>query len=186
LFWYIKDSPIPALITLGSEADPVPAGLGQPGTKVVFGGGDVNNYNRSGGRFALGYWFGEEERFGVEGGYLFLGSRAVRFELNSSGLPGSPVIGRPFVNVASPGGPTADVALVAFPGLLGGHVEARSTNFLQAAEVNGLLNFRRDPCFRVDGLAGFRYLQLDETVSVVSNSNVFLGTPAFGGDLLAL
>src|SRR5207248_807702 len=100
LFWYIKDSPIPALITLGSEADPVPAGLGQPGTKVVFGGGDVNNYNRSGGRFALGYWFGEEERFGVEGGYLFLGSRAVRFELNSSGLPGSPVIGRPFVNVA--------------------------------------------------------------------------------------
>ena len=98
----------------------------------------------------------------------------MRFELNSSGLPGSPVIGRPFINVAAPGGPTADVALVALTGLAGGHVEARSTNFVQSAEVNGLWNFRHDPCFRVDGLAGFRYAQLDETISVDSTSNVAL------------
>jgi hypothetical protein len=186
LLWYVKNSPIPALITLGSATDPVPAGLGQPGTTTVFGGGDVNNYNRSGGRFALGYWFGEEERFGFEADYLFLASRAVRFELNSSGLPGSPVIGRPFINVAAPGGPTADVALVALTGLAGGHVEARSTNFVQSAEVNGLWNFRHDPCFRVDGLAGFRYAQLDESIGVDSRSNVALGTPTFGGQTISI
>src|SRR3954453_18119576 len=51
LLWYIKDAPIPALVPPGAPTGPVPAGLGQPGTTTVFGGGDVNNYNRSGGRF---------------------------------------------------------------------------------------------------------------------------------------
>src|SRR5205823_3673536 len=51
LLWWIKDSNIPPLLTTGSPADPLPGALGQPHTTILFGGGNVDNYTRSGGRF---------------------------------------------------------------------------------------------------------------------------------------
>src|SRR5207247_866512 len=65
LFWWIKDTPLPPLVT-SSPPGTLPA-LGRPGTTVLFGGNDVDNEERSGGRFTLGMWLDACEHFGIEG-----------------------------------------------------------------------------------------------------------------------
>ena len=89
LLWWIKDSQAPALITTGVPgATALPGVLGQPGTTVLFGGSDVDNQVRSGGRVTGGFWLDNCQTVGLEGNYFFLGSRSVRFDRASSGAPG--------------------------------------------------------------------------------------------------
>lgn len=90
LAWWIKDShiptatftgPFPALPTLSLPLNLGPSGLpalAQPGRVALFGREDVDNEERSGGRFSAGYWFDDDHVFGVEASYFFLASRSVR------------------------------------------------------------------------------------------------------------
>ncbi|MFL5245529.1 MAG: BBP7 family outer membrane beta-barrel protein [Gemmataceae bacterium] len=183
LLWWIKDSKIPALLTSGSAGDPLPGALGQPGTAILFGGGNVDNYNRSGARFIAGYWFDDEQDFGVEGTYFFLASRSVKVDLRSSALPGSLILGRPFLNVATG---MQDVGIIALPGLTSGTVEVLSTSRLQGAEFNVAAKLPLGCAFHLTGLAGFRYLQLDENINVADNEMVSPNTVLIGGDAISV
>jgi hypothetical protein len=183
LLWWIKDSKIPVLLTSGSATDPLPGALGQPGTAILFGGGNVNNYNRSGARFTAGFWFDDEQDFGLESSYFFLASRSVKVDLRSSALPGSLILGRPFVNVATG---MQDVGIIALPGLSSGTVEVLSTSRLQGAELNATTKLHLGGGFNLTGLAGFRYLQLDENINVDDNEMVSPSTVLIGGDAISV
>lgn len=172
LLWWIKDTPTPPLVSLGSPATrAIPA----RGASVVFGGEGIDNEERMGGRFTAGCWLDDHNSFGIEGSYLFLAARSVHFGIGASDTPGSPAIGRPFFNIDR-GIPDAE--LVAFPGLLSGRVEVNASSRLQGAEANGVINVCCNCDFRLDLLAGFRYLQLREGLGIAEN---LAADPAFGG-----
>ncbi len=176
LLWWIEDTPLPPLVT----TSPVGSGavLGQPGTTILFGGEEVENNERSGGRFALGMWLDECQHVGIEGSYLFLGSRSVTFTAGTPGTAGTPVLGVPFFDVLA----NAENAQVfASPNMMAGNIQVALSSRLQGYELNGLYNIGGGCCDRLDLRAGFRYLQLDEGLNLTENFMVTPGVPVFGG-----
>jgi hypothetical protein len=160
LLWGIKDSHFPPLVTGGSAADPRPGSLDSGSTAVLFGGSDLSNKDRNGGRFVAGWWLDDQNQFGLEAGYFFLGNRSVGAFFSS---PGSPVLARPFFN-ANAG--LQDSSVDSFPGVASGSVRVDVPSFLQGAEANLTAAIYQGPMFRLEALAGFRYLNLQEALHV--------------------
>jgi hypothetical protein len=164
---------------LVTASPPASAGvLGAPGTVVLFGGSRLDEDAHSGGRFTVGSWLNDCRTIGLEGGYFFLGSRATEFAAAGTGLPGSPVIARPIINALT-GSETSE--LVAFPGLESGIVHVTSSSWLQGANANLVANVCCSCCWRVDLLAGFRYLDLQEGLGIVERLMVNPDVANIGG-----
>jgi hypothetical protein len=172
LVWSIKHSQVPALVTLGSPGDAVPGALGQPGTQILFGG-NIENEERYGERFTAGYWLSKEEIVGLEGSLLFLDKRTIRFDDSS---PGQPVLARPFFDGVT-GAPNA--AFIATPLIQSGGIHIDLSSKLWGAEINGRVEaWRQLSChdsYRIDILAGFRHLELDEGLGI-TQASAFLPT----------
>jgi hypothetical protein len=147
--------------------------LGPPTTQILYGGTGINNEEHSGGRFTLGFWCDEEQSFGLEGSFLFLGERSNLFTAMSSGVP---ILARPFFNV---GTGLNDAQLIAFPGVLAGNALVSSSTRLWGAEANFRWNCWRGCYWRMDWITGFRYLALDESLGVLERLTV----PDTGGPL---
>jgi hypothetical protein len=181
LLWWLKNGPVPPLVT---ASPPSSAGiLGQPGTVTLFGpGSDLTGSPLSGGRFTAGAWLDDCQTVGVEGSYFFLGTGTRNFTAAGTGAPGSPVLARPFFNALTG---REDSELVAAPGVLAGSVGVASSSRLQGAEANALCNLCCGcDCgcgYRVDALAGFRYLDLKESISISENLTVLPTVPLLGG-----
>ncbi|HMP02450.1 MAG TPA: BBP7 family outer membrane beta-barrel protein [Gemmatales bacterium] len=191
LGWVLKADKVPPLVTstdLGAvPPGSIPGALGVPGTVVLFG--DVNMGFFSGGRGSLGWWWDSCERLGMDGSFFMLQQRNKNFFVGSNSA-GNPPIFRPFYNTnafdPALGAfvPTEDVQLVALPGILAGSVDVRASTRLLGAD----LNFRKHiwqgaGCrsnWSVDGLAGFRYLRLDESITITEDLVGLAGGPAPG------
>ncbi|MCI0460251.1 MAG: BBP7 family outer membrane beta-barrel protein [Gemmataceae bacterium] len=183
LLWYIKNSDFPPLITTGDPNVALPGALGQPGTIVLFGATGEDNKDRSGGRFTAGWWLTEETDLGIEASYLFLGSRSIgRALVSSSGL-GAQVLARPFFDVLAQ---REDSSLVAFPSVASGFVSAYAHSFLQGAEGNAICHLWGCEGIRVDALAGFRWLELEEDLEITERSQLTPGAPQFPGALIGV
>jgi hypothetical protein len=172
LMWWMRGSPQPPLVTTSPAGTPLAnAGvLGAPGTGVLFGGTPVNTSMRSGGRLFLGTWLNDAQTFGVEGNFLYLESKTANF---SAGSTGSPILGRPFIDAVT-GGPAAQQ--IAFPGVVQGNILATntSTGLLGA----GVLARQAVACgcnWRVDYLAGYRFLRFADRLEVDENLTALPG-----------
>ena len=216
LLWWTKGSQFPPLVTTGVPgATPLPGVLGQPGTTVLFGGSDVDKGVRVGGRFTGGFWLDNCQTIGVEASYFFLASRSAHFDDTANGALGSAMIARPFFDVISG---IQNAQLVAFPGIASGEIHVSTFSRLQGAELNALCVPCCTPCcepcadqacpagdtakhnthgttcggcnYWVSLLGGFRYLQLDEGLSIdeITRVNPALpaGSPLFGGSTIAM
>jgi Putative beta barrel porin-7 (BBP7) len=183
LFWWTKNGNVPPLATAGTPASG--GVLGAPGTTTLFDGG-LDSDGRPGARFTLGSWLNCDCTKGIEFSYFFLGGNSKNVSAGSSGAAGSAVLTRPFVNVIT-GQP--DVELVAVPGAVAGSVRiSSSNNDFQGAEANLLCNLcchmnccPTDCCdrsgYRVDLLAGPRYLRLKEDLVITENLTVLPTAP---------
>jgi hypothetical protein len=180
LLWWIRDSHVPVLLTSGAATDARPGALGMPGTLPLFGG-DVNNQVRAGGRFILGAWLDEDQETGIEASYLFLGERTVGTRAGGPGGVGSPVIARPFFDVLAN---REDASLISYPGLIGGTAVVSSSSFLQGAETNISTKWWCGEQWRLDVLAGLRYLQLIEDLGITEDTQVSATSPAFAGNAI--
>jgi hypothetical protein len=180
LLWDIKDSNFPVLVTTGPPPTPQPpgtpgpgpavAGLGNPSTAILFGGDSVENGLRSGGRFTAGYWFDCCETCGIEASGFFLGQRSIFF---NSALP---VLARPFFNIAT-GQESSEVT--ALPGTATGSIAIEAPSRLWGAEVDLRHNLCCGCWYRVDGLLGFRYLDLKEGLHIFEDIHVITNSPPF-------
>jgi hypothetical protein len=180
LYWWIKDSNTPPLISVGPPGSG--AALGRGGQTVF--GGSIDNEGRWGGLFTVGSWLNCEGTCGIEASYLFLGSRGVHFITGSNGAAGTPVIGRPFFN---PIAGAEDTQLVAAPGALAGSVAVNLTSRLQGAELNGVCGrCSCCGCCRLEALAGFRYLDLHEGLGIGESLQVLPGVTGIGGSALGV
>jgi hypothetical protein len=174
LLWWIKNSHTPPLVSTGPPGSG--AILGQGGQTVF--GGSVDNEGRLGGRFTVGGWLDCDGTSGLEASYLFLGSRGVDFIAGSNGALGTPALGRPFFNALAN---AEDSQLVV------GSVAARLSSRLQGAELNGVHGFCCcDGCGRMEFLAGFRYLELQEGLGIGEIFQVPPTVGTIGGTTLVL
>ena len=202
LLWWTQGSTLPALATTGiAGSTPLPGAIGQAGTTVLYGNSDVDNGPRSGGRFTAGFWCDSCRTYGFEGSYFFLCSRTTNFDAASDSRVGSTFISRPFFDVLNG---TQNVQLVAFPALAGGQniltatglgiasgdFHASTYSRFQGADLNALCGLCSGCNYRVLMLAGFRYLQLEEGISITENTLVNpalpAGSPFFGGSAISM
>jgi hypothetical protein len=183
LLWWTRGDPLPPLVTAGSVGDLTTAGvspgaLDRPGTVVLFGNSDANDRTRSGGRFMAGWWFGCDHCLGVEGGGFFLGKQTDRFTATSFGTP---ILARPFFNVllnqqdaefvAEPGNAAMN-GVAARPPLAGTITGTASSSFW-GAEADLRSRLCCGPCYYVDVFGGYRYLGLDDTLTVSESLQAF-------------
>jgi hypothetical protein len=161
--------------------------IGAPGTVVLFGGAlDQNPF--SGGRFDFGFWLDDCHKIGFETDFFFLGQKSTNFTAGDSGAAGgTTVVARPIVNAIN----GAEVSqLVSVPGTLGGTVAVSAPSRLWGVEENVLCNLyccgNCDSGTRVDLIAGFRYLELDESVSITESLVVAPTVPVIGGSTIGV
>lgn len=163
LLWWIRAASLPPLVTTSpAGTSQTSAGvLGADGTQILYGGNGVNGDARSGGRFGLGLWIDPKQTWAVTAEFLFLEDKSAHFTASSAG---DPILARPFVNATTS---AQDAELVAFPGVLSGTVSVNSTSrsFL-GTEVNLEETLCHTCRSRVVVMAGFRFLKLDEGVTV--------------------
>jgi hypothetical protein len=137
----------------------------------------VNDKVRSGALFTAGAWIDQAQTIGLEGSVFFLQPQSRRLIANSNG---DALLAVPFFavgTITNPDGSTTDLTMedalvVGTPGASVGTVVVSTSNHFWGAEANGLLNLCRDCSFRVDLLAGFRYLELMDQLSIATNSVV--------------
>jgi len=173
LLWWITGYDVPPLITAspaGTSLD-LAGELGQPATDVLFGNQDVGGGVDPGGRIRLGYWLDPCETYGVEAAFFALTQKSENF---SAASPEVPILARPIFNV-EPESIGQDAEIVAFPELWDGSIQASSETQLQGLEVLYRQVLCRDCTRRVDWLAGYRYLGLDEQL-MISDFKRFVGT----------
>lgn len=169
LMWWTQGSFVPPLGTTGLPASPpaCTAAIGQPGTAVLFGGHGINDDWKPGARFTVGGWLDDCRRCGLEASYFFLGSQSDDFFAAS---PGSPILARPFTDPLT--GPCTQLVAFppgVFPSVPGGAAGALGASLytkFQGGDLNWLHNLRDCCNYRVDLLAGFRYLNLRERLTV--------------------
>jgi hypothetical protein len=163
---------LPPLITASPAG--TPKGLvgvpGTPGLSVLFGGSPANGGPTVGGRVTAGLWLDCDRTCGVEAYFFELAGLGAHF---AGGSPGN--VGRPFINAAN-GLP--DAQLVSFPGFLNGQVQASaaSGNLLGAGALarhnlccGCTCAFGQSYTYRLDGLAGYRYLAMSDRVEIGEN-----------------
>lgn len=173
LLWWTKGKQLPALVTGGSVADTVPGALGQPSTVELIGNSTVDDQLRSGALFRAGLWFDEDQTIGVEGSFFFLQPRFSQFIAAPNN---SVLLALPFFAVGTqtlPDGTQQELAqedalVLASPGVTSGNVRVSTSNHFWGADADARLNLCGDCFYRVDLLAGFRYLQLKDHLGIVA------------------
>ncbi len=188
LLWFTKGYSLPPLVSTSVNLnDDVPGALGQSGTVVLYGNGHVSTDVSSGGRLRLGYWFSDEQNWGLDGSLFWLGQRSTNYIAASGGAPS---LFRPYISNPTPfldqngnlglGPASPNAQLVAIPpgvnpnfaGGVAGAVGVSQTTRLWGSEANlrkklfEACNAQDDCHFRVDGIFGFRFVALDEMLQI--------------------
>jgi Putative beta barrel porin-7 (BBP7) len=174
---WIRSDRTPTLLTTGLTTDATPGALGLLYTTPIYGG-TIGFDDRSGMRMTLGANL--NETFSVDASWFFLDGRKPDFTTSS---PGSPVIARPFFNINTG---KQDSSITTYPGLLQGGAEVQSYSLLEGAELNTRAELCNTSWFRFRALAGLRWVNLREGLSITENTSVTQAGPLFGlpiGDL---
>ena len=181
LLWGISSQNLPPLLTGENEPirGPDQAGV-LPVSPILFGEEEAWDRARSGGRVALGFWFPRRCNWGLDGGAFMLGHRATRFEA-SSDANGSPVMARPYFQPAFGGEAAGEAAqLVSYPDLLSGRISYASSTRLWGADMNLRHRLNCGPRWWLDGFAGYRHVQLNDTLDIREDLTNLQFTPGAG------
>lgn len=191
LLW-TKGDKLPPLITTGQPGTLTTTGaLGQPGTQVLFGDEDVDDDLRSGGRLTVGYWLNDHQTIGWEGRVFFTAENNTDFHASSNG---STVLARPYTNLDLVNrGLVPNLAVnpnnalpIAFPsigspfaGNTSGSATVLTSNSVWGLETNARINMGGNCQYRADMLVGFRYLNVEDELSISSVSRPANGFAVF-------
>jgi hypothetical protein len=176
LLWWLKQDKVPVLATTSSN--PFDNGeLGKPTTQVLFGGGGLDGSGRSGMRFTAGWWLDDTSQdAAIEVRGFYLSPRGTSFFADSSQFP---VIARPFFNINMQ---EEFAQLTATPGEETGNISIYNDSKLFGSEINGRYNICTGCDYRFDFLGGFRYVDLEESLSITENTLLSTTAPEFPGD----
>jgi hypothetical protein len=150
LLWWFKGNATPPLVTDGL--------LGDPGTKILLGGEDWNTNPNPGFRVTAGYALSDQ--FGLEASVFYIPTRTTHGTASSSGAFDSEDIYVPIIDATIPG---ESVSNLSSAGIYSGAAAAELSNNLLGAELNGTMRLAAGAGWRLDALAGLRYLRLHES-----------------------
>ncbi|MEM7312032.1 MAG: BBP7 family outer membrane beta-barrel protein, partial [Planctomycetota bacterium] len=144
LLWWMEGYSTPPLLTSSPAGTPsdVAGVLGQPATQTLFGGGNLGDELRIGGRVTAGYWFDKCRRFGAQAEFFGLGNDDSG---NRSYGPDDGILTRPFFNTDT----RAQAAqLVNFPGVASGTMDFATSSHVYSASPSLRWNLLccSDPC----------------------------------------
>lgn len=208
LGWWLKGQNYPPLLTTTTTPIPViaafpnvividPTGtgtigsLGDPNARVLLGGGDLNNQFRSGVRLGAGWWFDPCGNHGIDGSIFYTGRSTERYEASQAGFPR---LFRPFTapntgvrELNGAPGPFREIVAANELALRGTFV-AESRSEFWGADLNYRAGLMRGCTSRVDAFAGFRFLSLEEDLTIIEqlafSRSLALPTPPPNGLVL--
>jgi hypothetical protein len=153
---------------------------------VLAGNKDIPYGTLSGFRVTGGFYADCDRRYGFEATGWVIAEKSVTTDIQSSPT-GIPTLARPFIDSTNVRAATSQV--IANPNFGSGRVVVDNTTQVYSVEANGLVNlYRSGPdcgkkcAWSLDFLAGYRYLELQEALSVESNTTLNLPattTPVF-------
>jgi len=167
LYWYLKQLPVPPLVTTGP---PRSQGIiGQPGTEVLRGGDDLpSRHGRYvGGRWSADGWFGRDSNLGLDGSVFIL-------ERDSSNLTfphTATLLARPYVDAND--GQQKSYIIAGFNpdfGNLLGSVNVYSRIELFGEDVNLMVRWRSGPNYQISFLFGAHFLQMRERLDITASA----------------
>lgn len=158
LLWWVKGQQLPPLVTTSAPQDL--GFLGQPTTTVLFGNSTINGGPVSGARFRAGLYLDPECWEAIEISGFFLGGQSANFSANSNQYP---VLARPFFSLNTG---TQFSELIALPGQSTGNVNISTPSSLWGMQANMRYKCCCGCNYRVGILAGFRYLDLRESINI--------------------
>lgn len=178
LLWTSKRAPLSVpLLTSADLNDPLPGALGQPGTKILMGNKSVDFGWRSGFRVTLGGWLESCQKIGFEGSFFALPRKKHRQSISTSGEPGSLNLAVPFFDVTGLWGlngvPGETVFIlpgpISGPGFTG-RFSLKMSNKIVGSDINALINLTNITSLKIDFITGFRWLQMEESLSFIGKT----------------
>lgn len=182
LAWATPRQHLPILVTAGSSGDPIPAALGQPRTRVVLQGRIGQDTPHSGMRFNLGLGLDDAAVLALEGNFFLLEQRSGHRTYTGDGAVDSEVLGRPFFNLATN---TEDAYPIAIPGVAFGRIDVETRRQMYGGEGNLRYNYlTQSPSsnHRIDFVAGFRYVAVNEALTIKQETQEIQGPGVAGNN----
>ena len=165
LMWWMSGAIVPPLVTTSPNNTPITEAGVLPDAEILFPVERLGIDGRSGGRATLGYWFDEQESWGIEGNYWALDKGGDGFQAVSD-IDGSPILARPFIDAATG---LEDAFIVSYPDVFAGSITVASSSDVMGAEINLRRAMLGNRYARFDLLAGYRYVKVRESLSVYEN-----------------
>lgn len=165
LLWFVRSQPTPPLVTQSPNGTSRALAGVLPDAQTLFN--RVDNNPVSGARFQGVYWFPKTCNLGIDSSFFFLGPTR---HTTSFASPGNPILSRPLID-ANTGNEIAQ--LVSFPGVVGGSVTVQDRFRFWGADVNLRKRLYCGCNGWIDGLLGYRHLDLTEQLTITENLNVF-------------
>lgn len=185
LFGWFKKDFSPPLLTTGPVGAANPGALDDPQTTILYDGQKLNNQPYFGGSFNVGGWFDECQYFGGELSYFFFGQNDNGYITSVNGFPGTPGLYLPFENPLRDLAifdSRQDVLIIGDSNNAEGFAKINSQSQLMGADGHFLFSFCRGMTFRCDALAGVRWLGLDESLTMETNTRMLAPAPFFNGN----
>ncbi len=189
LYWWVKNAPLPApLLTTGPgfvSSPSHPGSLSSPDTQILAGNGSLDMGQFPGGRFSFGTWLSGVphlgfDSLGLEASFLFLGRQTNHLEFD--GGPSTAVLARPYFDTATGQETTFPVAGPKPVGGDTGSLVMTNSTELWGAEANAFLPVCGKPGLLFGFLAGFRYLNIEESLNLDQTTTTPVATVgSFGG-----
>jgi Putative beta barrel porin-7 (BBP7) len=146
---------------------PQPFPLATIGPSVVVGGSDIDFGTFNAGQFNGGLWINNCHTIGVYLGGFLTEQRSSVSSAASDGT-GVPGIARPFIDALTVA-PSA--LLVSLPGVFAGRIVADADARFAGGEAGALWNLAESESYTINLLYGFRYLDLDENLSIAQSTH---------------
>lgn len=164
--WWFKSSPTPTPIITDDVH-------GKPGTNILLGGGSMDTNPNPGLRLTGGYRL--DPRWGIEGNFLYVGSRSTSRSVSSSGAPGSTDLFLPYYDVNLNREALTEISLSP---VYAGSATVELSNRMMGAEANATYALDSARPWDVGLIGGFRWLQLKESYTIGTSSPFIPPGPA--------
>lgn len=173
--WDRSASNMPILVTT-SPTGTSAATAGQIGlstTRILFGGGNVNDTPEGGGRLTLNTWLDDCRYYGLSFRGWDAGTGDTEFFTNQST---NAIIARPFLDFTNGLPATQNAQLIAFPGDTAGNVRIRAESEIAGGDLMLRRLLCADTRSRWDMLFGYQFAQLNDSLNIQTASTVIDNT----------
>lgn len=158
LVWWFKNSPLPVPVVTDGI-------VGRPETQTLLGGQDLGTGAHPGFRIAGAYAL--SDRASLEGNLFYIASRSKTRSVESSGEIGSTNLVVPYIDATTNDENATELSLAP---VYRGSASEELSNSVRGAEINVSWAQSASAPWRMDVLGGFRYLRLNETYTLTTQS----------------